>query len=281
MKALDKIREIKSFFEKKLINNPQKESEEIVANVLKINKVKILTENPIISSEQLKLIESYVNRRLRREPLEYILGECDFCDIKLKVGPGVLIPRPETEIIIEEFKKKINIMPKQSNRVIDLCTGSGCIALSIAREFPQLKIFGIDISMKALLYANENKKLNKVENAYFLIGDLFAPIKYNFFMAITSNPPYVKSEDIETLQTEVRDYEPDLALNGGEDGLLFYRQIIQQADRYLLSGGLIFFEMGINQSLSIEKMAKNRSYKIIEIIKDLAGIERVMILKKS
>jgi release factor glutamine methyltransferase len=281
VRAFDKIRQIKSSLEKISLANATKEAEEIVLHVLKTTKVRLFTENPLLTEEQIRIINSLVQRRLNREPLEYMLGECDFCNIRVKVGPGVLIPRPETEIIVEEFKKNVKFLPRQNNRILDLCTGSGCIALSIAREFPELRVFGVDISIKALSYASANKKINDIKNVHFIGGNLFSPFRYGAFAAITANPPYVTKGEIEKLQVEVRDHEPHLALNGGEDGLLFYRQIIRQADMYLLPGGLIFFEMGIGQISSIRKMAENEGYEILKIVKDLAGIDRVMILKRS
>jgi len=279
--ALKKIEEITKIFEKNQIPFPQKEAQEIVCHIAKIDKVKLYSQNPQLTSRQIYEIYQLVQRRLKREPLQYIIGECDFFNIKLKVGPGVLIPRPETEILVEEFLKREEIKNKKNGLVVDLCTGSGCIALSIAKNLPQLKIIGVDISENAIKYAQKNKILNSVSNAFFVVGNLLSPLKKNSFISITANPPYVKSDEIINLQPEIRDFEPKEALDGGQKGLLYYEKILKNAEDYLIEEGLIFFEIGIRQSEEIKKMAKKLRFKVIKIVPDLAGIERVMILKRS
>ncbi|MDI1472054.1 MAG: peptide chain release factor N(5)-glutamine methyltransferase [Thermodesulfovibrio sp.] len=281
MNALKKIEEIKKIFEKNQIPFPQKEAQEIVCHIAKIDKVKLYSQNPQLTSIQIYEIDRLVQRRLKREPLQYIIGECDFFNIKLKVGPGVLIPRPETEILIEEFLKREEIINKKDGFVVDLCTGSGCIALSIAKNLPQLKIIGVDISENAIKYAHKNKILNSVSNAFFVVGDLLSPLKKNSFISITANPPYVESDEIKNLQPEIKDFEPKEALDGGQKGLLYYEKILNNAEDYLIEEGLIFFEIGIGQAEEIKKMAEKLRFKMIKIVPDLAGIERVMILKRS
>lgn len=275
MKALDKIRKI-------LNENSHdiKEVQEIVCHVLKVEKTQLYTKNPEITSNEEKLINHLIERRLNREPLQYILGECIFYNIKIKVGPGVLIPRPETEIIVEEVIKRQNLIKKTGYRVLDLCTGSGCIALAVAKNIPQFHVFGIDISEKAVMYAKKNKVLNNVENINFVVGDLFEPFKERVFSCITANPPYVKTEEVFKLQPEIRDFEPFEALNGGVDGLNFYRKITENTHKYLLKDGLIFLEIGMGQAETVQNLALAEGFEVLEIVKDLAGIERVMILKK-
>lgn len=275
MKALDKIR--------KILNENSldiKEVQEIVCHVLKVEKTQLYTKNPEITSNEEKLINHLIERRLNREPLQYILGECIFYNIKIKVGPGVLIPRPETEIIVEEVIKRQNLIKKTGYRVLDLCTGSGCIALAVAKNIPQFHVFGIDISEKAVMYAKKNKVLNNVENINFVVGDLFEPFKERVFSCITANPPYVKTEEVFKLQPEIRDFEPFEALNGGVDGLNFYRKITENTHKYLLKDGLIFLEIGMGQAETVQNLALAEGFEVLEIVKDLAGIERVMILKK-
>ncbi len=278
MKAIEKIREISEIFKNNKIDNPEQQANAIVLSILNTEKIKLYTENPQLTPEQIHFIDNLVSRRLKKEPLEYILGECDFYNVKIKVGPGVLIPRPETEIIVEEFQKRVDLNKTYGKRLLDLCTGSGCIAISIAKLFPNIKVFGIDISWKAISYAIENKNFNDVKNAYFIVGDLFYPFKYKSFSYITANPPYVRTDEIFSLQPEVRDYEPIKALDGGYDGLMFYRRILKEAKNYLVNKGLIFFEIGINQVSEIKHLAVQEGFEIIDIIKDLAGIDRVMIL---
>lgn len=276
MKALDKIREIVNKFSFNI-----REAQEIICHVLKIDKIQLYTENPEITSEQAHTIKSLIERRLKKEPLQYILGECYFYNIKIKVGRGVLIPRPETEILVEQVLERRKLIINTGNRILDLCTGSGCIALAIGKNVPEFQIFGIDKSEKAVKYATENKALNNIKNVIFLVGDMFNPFKEKIFACITANPPYVKTDEISKLQPEIKNYEPLEALNGGEDGLNFYRKIIENAEKYLLNSGLIFLEIGQGQAKAVQNIALMSGFNVIEVVKDIAGIDRVMILQKS
>ncbi|MGB9892448.1 peptide chain release factor N(5)-glutamine methyltransferase [Thermodesulfovibrio yellowstonii] len=276
MKALDKIREIVNKFSFNI-----REAQEIICHVLKIDKIQLYTENPEITSEQAHTIKSLIERRLKKEPLQYILGECYFYNIKIKVGRGVLIPRPETEILVEQVLERQKLISNTGNRILDLCTGSGCIALAIGKNAPEFQIFGIDKSEKAVKYATENKALNNIKNVIFLVGDMFNPFKEKIFACITANPPYVKTDEISKLQPEIKNYEPLEALNGGEDGLNFYRKIIENAEKYLLNSGLIFLEIGQGQAKAVQNIALMSGFNVIEVVKDIAGIDRVMILQKS
>lgn len=276
MKALDKIREIVNEFSFNI-----REAQEIICHVLKIDKIQLYTENPEITSEQAHTIKSLIERRLKKEPLQYIIGECYFYNIKIKVGRGVLIPRPETEILVEQVLERQKLISNTGNRILDLCTGSGCIALAIGKNAPEFQIFGIDKSEKAVKYATENKALNNIKNVIFLVGDMFNPFKEKIFACITANPPYVKTDEISKLQPEIKNYEPLEALNGGEDGLNFYRKIIENAGKYLLNSGLIFLEIGQGQAKAVQNIALMSGFNVIEVVKDIAGIDRVMILKNS
>lgn len=281
MKASEKIREITQIFRKNNLTFNEKEAESIVLHVIKTNRVKLYSHDPEIQKDDLQKIDNLIKRRLKREPLQYILGECDFFNIKIKVAPGVLIPRPETEILVEEFLRNYKKENKKNALVLDLCTGSGAIALAIAKNLSNISIFGIDISERAVRYAKINKELNHINSVFFIVGDLFLPVKKNKFSFITANPPYIKTSDIEHLEPEIRKYEPLEALNGGSDGLIYYRRILKDANDYLLNDGLIFFEIGIGQSLDITKLSEKAGFEVIKIVNDLAGIPRVMILKKS
>ncbi|MGB9710091.1 MAG: peptide chain release factor N(5)-glutamine methyltransferase [Thermodesulfovibrio sp.] len=276
MKALEKIKQLVGKF-----SIDPKEAQQIVCHVLKIEKVQLYTRNPEITSDEEQTMNFFVERRLKREPLQYILGECFFYNLKIKVGPGVLIPRQETEILVDEVLKSKNLIAHTGQRILDLCTGSGCIALAIGKNIPEFQIFGIDISEKAIKYAAENKVLNNVKNVFFLVGDLFNPFKEKIFSCITANPPYVKTGQIHELQPEIKNYEPLEALNGGIDGLIFYRKILDGAKKYLLKNGLIFLEIGAGQADEICAYALMRGFEVSNVVKDLAGIQRVMILKNS
>lgn len=282
MKAIDKIREIISvlnnFSHKDSFLNIKK-AEEIVCYVLEIDRTKLYTQNPEITSEQNQFLSSILERLLKREPLQYILGECKFYNIKIKIGHGVLIPRPETEILVNETIKRKSLILKIGNKVLDLCTGSGCIALAVAKNIPETQTFGVDISEKAISYAKENKALNNIKNVNFIVGNLFEPFKEKVFACITANPPYVKTIEISELEPEVKNYEPWEALDGGTDGLNFYREIIKNAKEYLLNEGFIFLEIGASQVKKIKEIVSSGSFEIVKVVKDIAGIERVMILK--
>jgi len=201
------------------------------------------------------------------------------------VTPEVLIPRPETELIIEATLAIIHDRNRPA-RIIDLCTGSGCIAVSLAKELPVARILAIDKSAKALAVAKENAAQHGVSDRIrFLEGDLFHPLEeldwYGLVDIIASNPPYVQSGDLDTLQPEVRDYEPEMALIAGPEGTELAAIIINTAPAYLKKTGALIMEMGLGQAEALRKMAgKTGAYTTPEIMKDLAGIERVIVARK-
>ncbi|MBF0473065.1 MAG: peptide chain release factor N(5)-glutamine methyltransferase [Nitrospirae bacterium] len=230
----------------------------------------------MIPPEIIKKIEHFAKRRAAREPLQYILGQVEFLGLTIKVGRGVLIPRPETELVTLHA---INLIKKHSfNKIIDLCTGSGCIALSIAREFPNISITGTDISDAALKFAKENVDLNNITNVSLIKSPLFDQLKNKTFDLIISSPPYIKTPVIETLQPEIRLYEPLEALDGGVDGLDLYRKILNQAPEYLNLDGMIVFEIGDDQGDDIKIIAKDAGFINIEIKNDLANKNRMAII---
>jgi release factor glutamine methyltransferase len=281
VRALEKIQKISTSLKNNNVYFPEKEAEEIICHILQIDKAKLYSHNPELDKKTLQKIDQLVQRRLKREPLQYILGKCDFFNITIKVGKGVLIPRPETEILVEELLKIAKTKSKKEYFLLDLCTGSGCIALAIAKNLPYVKVFGVDISEKAIRYAEENKKLNKISNASFVVGDLFSSFKKNSFFFITANPPYIKTEEIPLLQPEIKEYEPTISLDGGETGLFYYEKILKEASYYLLKEGFIFLEIGFNQSRLIKEIANKNNLEVLKTVKDFAEIERVMILKSS
>ena len=300
MKALDNLTKAKEFLEMCGIEDADREAELIISHCLGINRIILYKDNPDIPEEALLKINEILKRRVKREPLQYILGYTEFYGLKIKVGPGVLIPRPETELLVEEAIKKITnyklqvasknssfILHPSSFQIFDLCTGSGCLALALAREFPDAEVYGTDTLEIAIHYAEENAGTNGIKNVTFLRGSLFEPIKKLFtshishFTAdlIISNPPYIKREDIKHLQPEIKDWEPVEALDGGEEGFDYYRMIIPEARNYLKDHGYLMFEIGINQVEAIKKMAVDAGFQDISLIKDYAGIERIMILR--
>jgi len=306
MNALSKLINAREFLEKSGIDNAGREAELIISYCLNIDRVALYKDNPLISEKFISKIDELLRRRAKREPLQYILGYTEFCGLKIKVGKGVLIPRPETELLVEKAVKIVgSLLPThpspsrgegkgggensskitghRSLSILDLCTGCGCIALALAREFPDAQVYGTDISEIAIRYAKENAKLNKIKNVAFIKGSLFKPVKksLNTFDLIVSNPPYIKRNDIKNLQIEIKDWEPVKALDGGEDGLDYYRAIIPEAKNYLKECGCLMFELGISQANGVRKMAEDAGFVNISLIKDYAGINRILIAKSS
>lgn len=219
-------------------------------------------------------------RRARGEPLAYILGEWDFYGITLKITPDVLIPRMDTEVLVDWSVNVLKDAVKPGFRFLDLCTGSGCIGLSFANRFPQSRGILLDVSDKALELAGENAKALGLANRLIPVkGDVCSPPDDRLlgrFDAILSNPPYITREEMAELDRSVRDYEPSGALYGGEDGLHFYRAIIRDWLKLLKPGGFIAFECGYRQAKDLGRMLKAAGYENIKIVEDTAGVARVV-----
>jgi len=275
-RVIDKIRESVRLLKDAGIEDPFKEAEKLIAHTLSLESIHIYRDNPLVDREYEESIDSLLMRRAKHEPLQYITGYVDFLELRILVGRGVLIPRPETEIMVEEVIKRIDHNASRIT-VLDLCTGSGCIALSIARRFPDARVFGSDISPAATGYARRNAMINGINNATFITGDLLQPFKKKrSFDIIISNPPYIKTGDIEGLQPEIKDWEPLIAIDGGEDGLHFYRRIIPEACHYLKDGGMLVTEICPDGLDRIVKMLEGSGYIHLEVLKDYAGMERIV-----
>lgn len=215
---------------------------------------------------------SYVKRRVNGEPFAYIVGYKEFMKLKFFVDNNVLIPREDTEILAEEAIK----LNKKS--ILDMCTGSGCIAISLAKYIDKASVDAVDISKNALKIARKNAKFNKV-NVNFINSDLFENVSKKYGLII-SNPPYIPSLDIEELQCEVKN-EPHIALDGGTDGLDFYKKISKEALKYLVEGGVLMYEIGYDQAESVSEILKDCGYDKVEVKKDLSGNDRVVIARKG
>ncbi|MBI5205266.1 MAG: peptide chain release factor N(5)-glutamine methyltransferase [Nitrospirae bacterium] len=288
MTVLDKIKEITEFLKNCGIDDAHKESEMIIIFCLDMDKTVLYRDNPVLSSEEIKKIDEIAGRRIKREPLQYILGYVEFYELKIKVGEGVLIPRPETELLVEEVVKAAESREQRAEsagwKMLDLCTGSGCLALALAKHFPDAKVYGTDISATAIRYAKENAELNGISNAVFMKGSLYEPLKQLIsemplkFDVIVSNPPYIKSNDIPGLQPEISKWEPKNALDGGEDGLRYYREILAEAPKYLAMDGFVFLEAGEGQAEDVSGIARSNHFRRVSVIKDYAGIERIVIV---
>ncbi len=279
-KLIDLLKTTTGYFQKKNIENPRLNAERLLCPILKMERINLYIEfeRPISESE-LSQYRAFVSRRANNEPLQYILGETEFMGLPFKVTPDVLIPRPETEILVEEILK-LKDQNKNLTNMLDIGTGSGCIPISLAHYWPQAQITGIDISAEALEIAKENKELNKTENITFIEKDLFNDwpdenLAQNFDIII-SNPPYVTEKEIDGLQNEVKEFEPTIALTDFSDGLRFYRHIFSLINDGKLKCKFLFFEMSGSQPEKIINEAKKYSFESIEVIKDLTEIERVL-----
>jgi release factor glutamine methyltransferase len=278
MKALHKLKEISKKLACYGIQDAEKEAELIIRESLGINLVDLYKDNPQLGEKQITSLDNIVNRRQRREPIQYILGYCDFMGLKILVGQGVLIPRPETELMAEYAIKTVTEKYKNlSLNILDLCTGSGCLALALAKALPDSQVYGTDISELALNYAKKNAKINEISNVKFLTGNLFEPLKQDMsFDLIICNPPYVRTEDIKSLEPEIRDWEPLNALDGGTDGLDYYRKIIPDARNFFNNNGILMLELGAGCASSVAHIMENAGYTEIKIQKDYAGVERII-----
>ncbi len=248
----------------------ESDAEWIYSIVLGIKRSE-LGESVVVKPNKVREVNGLVEKRLTGRPLWYIIGDVDFYDCKIKVDERALIPRPETEILAEQAVKAI----EDGDKVLDMCTGSGCIAISIAKHCKDKKvqITAADVSDAAIMLAQENANLNSVDNIKFVQSDLFGRV-HGRFNLIVCNPPYIKSGDIPTLQREVKDYEPRVALDGGEDGLEFYRRLAAEVSRYITRGGMLMLEVGEGQAEEVLKLFEKREYAMV--VKDFAGVDRFL-----
>ncbi len=235
-----------------------------------------------VDDENRKRYEEFIARRRQRVPLQYLTGKQNFMGLEFAVNEHVLIPRQDTEILVEEVLKHLH----DGMRVLDLCTGSGCILISLLHYSNHCDGLGVDISQEALAVAEENGRAllpkessAEVEEAFgrirFWKSDLFEAVEGKFDI-IVSNPPYIPSGDIEELMPEVGNHEPRGALDGGEDGLHFYRSIVEGIREHLYGGGMLFFEIGQDQAEAVSRLMEREGFLEIEVVRDYAGLDRVV-----
>jgi release factor glutamine methyltransferase len=263
---------------------PRLSGELLLAKVLDCSRVDLYLrfEQPLNPAE-LAAYKALILRRRAGEPLAYILGRREFYGLDLEVGPGVLVPRPETEHLVEEALKQLSGLP--APRLLDLCTGSGAVALACLAENPELTAVGVDISPQALDFARANgRRLGLEDRVTWLLGDLWEPLAPagGFFEVITANPPYVRHDEWEGLSPEVRGHEPRLALLGGADGLDPARAIIAGSRAFLRPEGWLFLELGAGQAPAALGLARSMGiFSQVSTVKDLAGIERVLCCRRG
>ena len=262
-------------FEKRGVDAPRLTTEILLAHVLKTGRVRLYVDlDRPLSKDELAAFKALIERRLSGEPTNYLTGAKEFYNRPFKVDARVLIPRPETELLVEAV---LHAVPKDApSRVLDVCTGSGCIAISVAAERPQATVVATDLSKDACALARENAQaLGVAERVSVLEGDLFSPLPPgDTFRVVVSNPPYIDSGDIAGLSAEVR-REPRLALDGGPDGLSALRRVIQGARRVLEPGGLLALEMGETQGSAVLELLRAAGYSDARVEKDLERRERM------
>lgn len=217
-----------------------------------------------------------VNQRAGHIPLQHLVGTQEFMGLTFKVNENVLIPRQDTELLVENVA---DCLGNGKRTVLDMCTGSGCIAVSIDRLSKDSKVTAVDISEKALEVAQENNRFNNA-NVTFIQSDLFTNVTGRYDI-IVSNPPYIRTDEIPKLMEEVKSHEPIMALDGMEDGLYFYKKICNEASDYLNDNGKIFFEIGYDQGDDVSEILRQNRFCNIEVLKDLSGNDRVVIARKE
>lgn len=239
------------------------------------NDLLVHGEQPVAPEAEEKYF-GWIGKRAGRIPLQQLTGEQDFMGLTFNVNEHVLIPRQDTEILVEEVLKELH----DGMRILDMCTGSGCILLSLLHYSNDCEGLGVDLSAEALKVAGRNvlKVLTpeKAEHAHFLQSDLFEKVEGKFEI-IVSNPPYIASAEVEKLMPEVRDHEPRMALDGTEDGLHFYRRIIEEAGKHLVSSGMLFFEIGYDQGQAVSELMRTEGYCEVQVVQDYAGLDRVVL----
>jgi len=260
------------------IESPRLEAEILLAHCLKIERIKLYTRwNEELPESQVRICQSLVSRRIRQEPIAYIIGYREFRSLDFLVTSEVLIPRPETELVVESALDHIF----GQARVIDVGTGCGVIAVCLARERPKVHVYAVDISESALKVARANAIRHKVaDRITFVRADLLSPFGPLAVDGIVSNPPYIPTHEIRNLPIEIRDYEPRTALDGGTDGLTCSRSLMKEAKYILKRHGWLIFEMGFGQNDSLVAEVQEEGYQVQKVVPDYAGLDRVMVARK-
>jgi len=280
--VLDIIKRSTGYFEGKGIDSPRLQIELLLAHVLKVPRLKLYLDfERQLSDGELETLREFVRRRGEREPLQYILGTTSFCGLEIAVTPAVLIPRPETELLVEQAWQFLASRGDQPATVLDFGTGSGCIAVAIAHKFPACDVHAIDASEDALQVARTNAERVAAKVHFHrgvAIDDLISPRTFDL---IVSNPPYIPDAEVERLQPEVRDYEPRLALTGGSEGLDFYRMITFQTQERLTTKGKVIVELGHGQESAARGIFEGEGWSVESVVADYAGTPRILIARRA
>jgi release factor glutamine methyltransferase len=264
-------------FRSRGIDTPRLDAELLLAYALSTTRIRLIIEGKReLDPGELAGFRDLVKRRRAREPVAYIVGQREFYGRTFRVDSRVLIPRPDTESLVEVALDRTRHL-SLSMRALDLCTGSGCVAITLARERPTAQVMGADVSAPALGVARDNALRMGAYNVAFILSDLFADIAQDLrFDVITANPPYVRASDVARLEPEIRDYEPRTALEGGEDGMVFMRQIVPQAVDHLDEGGVLAVEVGAGQAGAVSELFAEAGFLDVRTRSDYGGVPRVV-----
>lgn len=279
MTVLEVIQRSAGFLAKKGVDSPRLQAEWLLASVLQVPRLNLyLSFDRKLSEMELGAIRELVRRRGDREPLQHILGSTSFCGLEIKVSPHVLVPRPETELLAERAWQHLSSCAARRHAALDYGTGSGCIAIALAVKCPVAEIHALDASIEALTVARENAAMNGVsERIRFHSTDGFSGLPAGLaFDLIASNPPYVPSAEIDTLSPEVRDYDPRRALDGGLDGLDFYRRLALEAAGFLRSEGRMLLEFGDGQVEQVREILVQHNWIVESVEADYSGKPRIL-----
>jgi release factor glutamine methyltransferase len=280
------LKEVRGQLQAAGIESADQEARWLVEHAVGLSALQQVVERGrLLSEHDVVMVKSIVARRIQREPLQYILGTQEFCGLEFEVNSTVLIPRPETELLVCETVRRLSGVPHPT--VIDVGTGSGCLAVTLARSVPEAKLLAIDLSARALETAKRNAQRYTLKTMItWLQGDLLAPLTGLGFeaavTAIVSNPPYIREGDWAQLQLEVNRYEPRTALIAGPRGTELHERLLNEAIPYLTYGGLLIMELGLGQSAEVQALLwDNPAYTSVEIVSDDAGIDRVIIAQRA
>jgi release factor glutamine methyltransferase len=278
--VLEVIRRGSEYLAGKGVDSPRLNAEELLAHLLNLPRLQLyLNFERSLTPAELEGLRTVLKRRGRREPLQHILGTVSFCGLQLAVGPQALVPRPETELLAEEAVRYLRSLSAHAARVLDFGTGSGCLAITVAVQVPAASLVALDLSAEALDLARRNAAHHQLGSRIcFVGGDGFAALPPDGgFDLIVSNPPYIPSPEIPRLQPEVRDFDPHLALDGGPDGLGFYRRLAQEAPAWLLPAGRLMVELGDDQAAAVTHEFSRQNWIVEPVIQDYSHRPRVLV----
>ncbi len=275
-RIIDIIKWGEDYFKTKDFENPKQEIEWLLCDLLGLKRIDLYVKfEDKINDINLNKLKSWINRRVKREPLQYITGITEFYGLKFKTTPQALIPRPETERLVEIALN--NIGENSVSKLLEIGTGSGCIPIAISHEKPSLNILSLDISRDALALAETNAELNNCKNIKFLAMDFLNEIPEGKFDFLISNPPYIPVKEIEQIMPEVKDYEPRMALTDNSDGLTFYHRIAKKVRTLIKPKGVILLEVGTgDHPQKVFSLFKQAGYNQLELIKDFNNNERIL-----